>query len=226
MIFEVIALGLISAIRPATSQAAVVALLRAPRARRTLLAFTLAGFIVSVALGALVVVAFDGAGGLIGRSHFPATFEVIAGIAALAFAAGIERGRLTERIRDRRAASRSNAGSSSRIAQRLREPSALTAGLAGVATHIPGLIFLVAMNAIAAERLGATRSFVQVLTYNALWFAVPVAALVVAIRSPGTADTYLDRATAWARAHEDRLLVAVFGALGLYLIVKGTVALA
>ena len=51
MSFELIVLGLISAARPSTSQAAVFALLRTPAAPRLLLAFTLAGLACSIAIG-------------------------------------------------------------------------------------------------------------------------------------------------------------------------------
>ena len=46
MSLEVLVLGLISGLRPATSQAAVVALLKTPDPRRTLLFFMVAGFAV------------------------------------------------------------------------------------------------------------------------------------------------------------------------------------
>jgi len=223
MIVEVVALGLVSALRPATSQAAVIALLRTPRAQRSLLAFTVAGLSVSVAVGLLIVIVFDGAGSAFGRSKFSSVFDVVAGVAALAFAAGIERGRLTERIRNRRAAR--GPRPESRLIRRLRNPSTVTAAFAGVATHVPGLIYLVAMNAIAAERLDVARSTFQVVLYNALWFALPMTAFAVATVSPATAEAYLDRASSWARDHQDRLLVVLFAALGVYLVLKGSVAL-
>src|SRR3954471_15758009 len=89
---EVIVLGLISGLRPATSQAAVFALLRSPSAARGLLAFAAAGFVASVLIGLIAVGAMDGAGGVLGHSKFTAAFDVVAGVAALAFAAGVRRG--------------------------------------------------------------------------------------------------------------------------------------
>ena len=65
----------------------------------------------------------------------------------------------------------------------------------------------------------------QVALYNLLWFAIPLGALVLVLRSPATAAAFLDRMTAWARRHEDPLIVAVFGALGIYLCVNGLLAL-
>src|SRR3954454_11175839 len=121
MIFEVIALGLLSAVRPATSQAAVVALLRTPEPRRSLLGFTLAGLLVSMVIGMVVVVAFNGVDTAFGPSRFPATFDVVAGLAALAIAGALQRGQLAERFRSRRAAA--DGHGPSRLAARLRHPT-------------------------------------------------------------------------------------------------------
>jgi hypothetical protein len=212
---ELVVLGVISAVRPATSQAAVFALLRAPGARRTLLAFSLAGLTVSTAIGLVIVVVFDGAGGALGRSSFSAVFDLVAGVAAVAFAAGVQRGRLT------RPRATPRAHPESRVAARLHRPSLATAAAAGVATHVPGLIYLVALNAAATTEPSLVSALVQVVTYNLLWFAVPLAALALVILAPDAAASYLDRLTGWARRHEERLLVLLFGGLGLYLTVKG-----
>ena len=65
----------------------------------------------------------------------------------------------------------------------------------------------------------------QVAIYNALWFLVPIATLVVVVVRPGAAVAYLDAATAWARRHEQRILVLGSLALGGYLVAKGTASL-
>jgi hypothetical protein len=108
---------------------------------------------------------------------------------------------------------------------RLRSPSAATAATAGVATHVPGLIYLVALNAIAAEDPSPAAAFTQVAIYNLLWFVIPLGALALVLRSPATATAFLDRLTAWARSHQDRLLVGLFAALGVYLTTKGLLAI-
>ena len=181
---EVIVLGLISALRPASSQVAVLALLRAPAAPRTLLVFTAAGFVFSVLVGLLGVSVLDDADRVFRHSTFHAAFNLAAGVAALGFAAG-----------------------------------------AGVVTHVPGLIYLVVLNSIASSNPGLVEASAQVALYNLLWFAIPLGALVLVLRSPATATAFLDRMTAWARRHEDPLVVAVFGALGIYLCANGLLAL-
>ena len=216
---EVIVLGLISAARPATSQAAVFALLRAPGAARTLLAFAVAGFVVSVLVGSIILGALDGAGGHFGHSRVAAAFDVLAGVAAIGFAAGVRRTASTPRRE------RPPGRAASAIAVRLRHPSLSTAAAAGVATHVPGLIYVVALNSIAAADSGAVASLTLVAVYNVLWFALPIGALVLVHRSPAAATAFLDRLTAWARRHQERLLVALFGLLGLYLTTKGVLEL-
>jgi hypothetical protein len=217
---EVLILGLISAVRPATSQAAVFALLRSTAAHRSLLVFTVTGFTTSVAIGLVVVLGFGGAREAAGESTFAAVFDVVAGVAALGFAAGVQRGRLT-RPRPRNG----TGGRTAEIAERLRNASPLAAGVAGVATHVPGLLYLIALNAIAADEPATLSALAQVATYNVLWFALPIAALILAIRSPQSAAALLDRLTAYAREHQDRLIVVIFGCVGLYLTVKGVAAL-
>jgi len=104
MSLETLALGVISGLRPATSQAAVIALLKTPDPRRTLLFFIVAGFTTSVAVGLVLVLVMHGARVEVGGSTFTALFDLVAGVAALAFAVGYREGRVSVPKRRRRAA--------------------------------------------------------------------------------------------------------------------------
>jgi hypothetical protein len=223
MSLEVLALGVISGLRPATSQAAVAALVKTREPRRRLLFFLVAGLTTSMVFGLLCVLAFHGARVDLGGSTFTAVFDLVAGMAALAFAVGYRQGRVGLPRREAHVA-RTN-GSTARIARRLRNPSVGTAALAGVATHLPGLIYLVALNAIAAGDPRPAAATAEVALYNALWFAIPMAALALAILRPGRAPDYLDRAASRGRAHEQGLVFATFALLGAFLVVKGVVRL-
>jgi Sap, sulfolipid-1-addressing protein len=223
MSIETITLGLVSGLRPATSQAAVIALLKTSDPRRALLFFLVAGFLWSMAVGLVLVLALHGARVTLGGSTFTALFDLVAGVAALAFAIGYRQGRVSMPRRERRVRSANGAGA--RLAQKLRDPSVLAAAVAGVATHIPGLIYVVALNAIAAEDPSPANATVQVGIYNVLWFAVPIAALALAILRPGRAPEYLEHATRWGRRHEQVLVVVTLTALGVYLTVKAVVQL-
>jgi hypothetical protein len=220
---HVLVLGVLSGLRPATAQAAVLALLRAPAPRRMLLAYCLVGFAWCMTVGIVVITVFDGVGSQFGRhrSSFTAIVDLLAGVAALGFAAGVARGQLLQRIQDRRPASNGD----SRLVRRLREPSLVDAGAAGIATHIPGLIYVVVLNAIAAAESGTAGTILQLSVYNLLWFAIPITALALALANPAMIGEAIERAGVWAMRNRDRVGVALFGGLGLYLVTKGVVAL-
>ena len=223
MSLEALVLGLFSGLRPGTSLAAVLALLRTPRPQRLLLFFTVAGFASSWAVGLVVIGVFHGADVAVGGSTFTAVLDVAFGAAALGFAAGLQRGWVQP---GRRRSSRpSESSASSRFGERLRDPSAGVAAAAGVGTHLPGLICLVALNAIASGRPGPVDAALQVAIYDALWFLVPLASLVLAVVRPSAAVAYLDAGTAWVRRHEHAIVVSGSFVLGAYLVVKGAAGL-
>jgi hypothetical protein len=72
-----------------------------------------------------------------------AAIELAGGAAALGFAAGIATGQVRGVFRSE--LSESN----SRLVRQLRNPSLRVAAAAGVATHLPGLLYLLGLNAIA-----------------------------------------------------------------------------
>jgi hypothetical protein len=224
MNLEALVLGLFSGLRPGTSLAAVLALLKTAQPQRPLLFFTAAGFASSWAIGLLVVGVFHGADVALGGSTFTAVLDVALGAAALGFAAGLQRG-WVQPTRRRNSSPSATAMSSRQLARRLRNPSAGMAAAAGVGTHLPGLIYLVALNAIASERPGPVDAGLQVAIYDALWFLVPLASLVLVVVRPGAAVVYLEAATAWVRHHEHAVLVAGSLVLGGYLVVKGAASL-
>jgi hypothetical protein len=224
MSVEALILGLFSGLRPGTSLAAVLALLRTPRPQRLLFFFTAAGLASSWAIGLVVIGVFHGADVAVGGSTFTAVLDIAFGAAALGFGAGLQRG-WVQPAQHRRNARPSAPGGSSRFGARLRDPSAGVAAAAGVGTHLPGLIYLVALNAIASERPGPVEAALQVAIYDVLWFMVPIASLVLAVARPSTAVAYLDAATAWVRRHEHAIVVTGSFVLGSYLVVKGTASL-
>ena len=90
MSLEALVLGLFSGLRPGTSLAAVLALLKTPRPQRLLLFFTAAGFASSWVIGLLVIGVFHGVDVAVGESTFTAVLDVAFGAAALGFAAGLQ----------------------------------------------------------------------------------------------------------------------------------------
>ncbi len=219
MTIEALILALASAVRPSTSMAALYALLSTAAPRRLLAAFIVGGFSVSLAIGVLVVAVLHGVSLPGGRSDFADVVNIVAGVAALGFASGVRAGGV-ERIQRR-----DRADASSRIERVLRDPSAAVAAGVGVVTHVPGLLYLVALNAIAADRPGFAEAVVDVAIYNAIWFSLPITALVFLRRSATGLLDLVDRLNAFMRRHQTAIVASVFAAVGVFLIVKGIAGL-
>jgi hypothetical protein len=211
---EAIGVAIASALRPA-GFAAVYALLSAPRPGRSLAAYVAVGFAWSCAVGFIVVSALHGVGIRSGTAN--AVIQLVGGAAALGFAAGIAAGRLP------RAREPSVADSS--LVRRLRDPSLAVAAGAGVATHLPGLFYLLGLNAIAAEDPELVLGMVDVVVFNAIWFTIPAAALAISVRRPEAARRALQRIAEWMRRHQRPVLVAAFAIVGAYFTITGVLGL-
>jgi hypothetical protein len=214
---ESILLAIVNALRP-TSVGAVYALLSTPRPRRLLIAYIAAGFAWSFAIGILVVVALGGVKVEAGSSTTNSVVSLALGAGAVGFAAGIATGRI-------QAPSRGPSTGKSRVSRALRDPTVAVAAGAGIATHLPGLLYLLGLNAISEPSPGFAVGTINVLIFDAIWFAIPIAALVVALRRPAAARVALDRGSAWARRHERQLATVVFAVVGVAFALKGAVAL-
>ncbi|HEX5956546.1 MAG TPA: GAP family protein [Solirubrobacterales bacterium] len=214
MSLEAIGLAIASALRP-TGFAAVYALLSAPRPGRALAAYVAVGFVWSCAVGLVVVSVLHGVGLRTGTAN--AVIELVGGGAALGFAAGTAAGRLPR--------SRESSLANSRLVGRLRDPSDAVAAGAGIATHLPGLFYLLGLNAIAAEDPELIVGMIDVVIFNAIWFTIPAAALVISVRRPEAARRALERIADWMRRHQRAVLVAAFAVVGAYFTVKGVLDL-
>ena len=69
----------------------------------------------------------------------------------------------------------------------MQDLSPSRAAMAGVLTHLPGLIYLAALNAIVGDARGPLNGIVQVSIYNAIWFSMPIAVLVLSVHHPTVA---------------------------------------
>ncbi len=224
MSIEIVALALLNAVRP-TTFAAVYALLSSSRPRRSLLAFTLAGFIFAAVVGILVVTALHGVRVETGRSTVYSLVSLVGGVAAISFAAGMGAGRMPAPL-GRVHGDRVTPSRERELIARLRHPSlGLSAG-AGILTHLPGLFYLLGLNAIADLRPGFVGGVVDVLIFVGIWLTIPIASLIISIREPGDARRLLDGARRWTTAHERPLLIAAFGLVGAYFTFRGIYTLA
>ena len=217
MTFEVIVLALGSAPRPA-GVAALYALLSADHPRRVLIAYLLAGFAFSVAFGVAVVAFLHGADLRHENGTVDSVIELLAGVAALGYAAAVGTGWAP-------LPSHSESVDRSGMAQRLRRPSVGTAAVAGVATHLPGLFYLVALNAIVSHADSFAVGVAEVLLFNVIWFSAATASVLVFLIRPGAARRALGRLSSWAERNARATTVAVFALVGAYLTLDGALGL-
>jgi len=215
---DALALAVICAVRP-TALASVYALLASSHPPRPLAAYVIAGLVFSAIAGAIVVLALHGVRLQTGSSTVNAVIELAGGAAALGFAGGVATGR----VRGEGRSERSNGDS--RVAGPLRNPTLRVAAVAGIATHLPGLLYLLGLNAIARGDPPVIEGLLAVLVFDASWLTVPVCALVASIRRPDETRAAVGRASAWMLAHQRAILILVFGVVGLYFSARGAVDL-
>ncbi len=108
-----------------------------------------------------------------------------------------------------------------RIARQLRNPSLRVAAAAGVATHLPGLLYLLGLNAIAAGDPPVGEGLLAVLIFDVIWLTIPIFALVVSIRRPEAARAAIGRVSAWMVSHQNAVLIFIFSAAGIYFVARG-----
>jgi len=218
MNLDVVVLALASAARPA-GIAALYAVLSASSLRRVPVAYVAAGFTFSVAVGVVVVAIFHGAGIDYRGTDVYGALELLGGLAALWFAIAVGTGRRELPSRD------GGTHEESTIIRRLHNPTVTTAAVAGAVTHLPGLFYIVALNAIIAGRPSLFAGVLQVVLFNAIWFAASIAAVVIFLLRPGAARRALARVDNWARRRARGITVLVFSLAGSYLVIRGTTAL-
>lgn len=217
MTVEVVVLALSAVARP-TSAAVVAVMLSTRRPQRLLTCYVVAGLAFSLGVGALVLVLVEGLDPEAARTARPAV-DVVLGLAALAYAGATMSGHLPRRAPDR-------AGSPTWLQQRMQDLSPPGAAVLGVLAHLPGLVYLAALNAIAGSATGRLDEALQLAFYNAFRFGVPLVALTLSSSRPALVRDGLERAMSWVRGHRRGLVVAFFGVLGGYLLLTGATDLA
>jgi len=219
VIVEMFVLALACAVRP-TSLAAVYALVSHDARRRLMWAYVIAGLAFTVGFGAIVVGLTHGIHMHSGSSKTKAIADLVGGIVALGFGVGLATGRISRRRTDD--APQTDGRMKAALDRRL---TLRTAALAGPATHIPGLFYLIALNVIVAHNARVPRGTLAVVTYNAVWFALPILALVICIMNPAAARDAVGSVEKWAREHSRALLLCVSFIVGAALVVRGALAL-
>ena len=211
-------LGLASTIRP-TSLAAVYALARERSPRRMMTAYVVVGLLFTIAFGVVVITSFNGVDLHVGSNHTKGIAEIAAGILAIGLGLGVLSGHVSVGGSGDEPVSRGG-----REGRRARNFTLGTAALAGPATHIPGLLYLVALDLIVATQRNLSAGILDVLVFNAIWFALPIAVLCICVFKPPAARLAAEAVQAWTRAHARTIALVVSFGLGGALVLAGVLA--
>jgi cytochrome bd-type quinol oxidase subunit 2 len=218
MIFEVILLALASTVRP-TSLAAVSALLGREASRRLMFAYVAGGLIFAFLFGFVVVTVFHGVHIDPGSDRAKGIADIVGGVVAMSFGCAVLLGLVNDRPR------RPNRQTGSGWVARLdRQITVRVAALAGPLTHIPGIFYLLALNVIAAHNPELPGAVLAVLVYDVIWFAVPIAALVLCILDPEAARKIVPAVQQRAASHSRTIVLATCFVVGLALLIRGVLA--
>jgi len=220
---EALVLALSTVIRP-TSAAAVFAMLATARPTRLLMAYIITGFAFSAGIGVVVVILLSGWVGPDAPDEVRAVIGIVIGAVSLGYAAGLLSGRVQQPAGDGDDNDLAR-DADSWLGRQLADLSVPRAAVAGVLTHLPGLFYIAALNAITNSTSSVVNQVFQVAVYNAFWFALPTAALVLATRRPAQLQDFLQRLTVRVLRRKREILMATFALLGVYLIVRGVVEL-
>jgi hypothetical protein len=212
-------LALASVIR-LTSVASVYAMLSTARPNRLLTAYIVAGFVFSAAIGIVLATVLGVSTAPRARDEVRAVIAIVLGAVSLGYAAGLLSGLVSGPVRDH-ADAYPEPDSKSWLSRQLADLSVPRAAIVGVLTHMPGLFYLAALSAIINSTSSSTSRIFQVVLYNAIWFSMPLTALVLATRRSDELQHFLRWITEWIWSHQREIMIAVFGLLGVYLIVRG-----
>jgi len=179
-------------------------------------AYILAGLTFTVAFGVVVVWLFNGIELHSGTAHTKGIAEIAAGILAIGFGVGVLSGRIGGRHADD--APKVHGRWEARMG---REVGPRTAALAGPATHIPGLFYLLALDVIVASQRHLLGGVLDILVYNVIWFALPIGALAICIVNPPAARRAIEAIRYWASAHTRTMVLVVSFGGGTALLVSG-----
>ena len=215
IIVDITLLALASTIRP-TSLAAVYALVREPSPQRLLTAYVAAGLAFTVAFGLIIIFAFNGIHLRSGTKRTEGIAEIAAGVLAIGLGVGVLSGRVGGRQAEDAPLLHGRWEG-----RRTRGITTRTAVLAGPATHIPGLLYLIALDLIVASQPGVTGGLVEVLIYKGVWFALPLGALIVCIIDPSASRRGVEIVHAWVSARMRAIVLTVAFGLGAALVLTG-----
>jgi hypothetical protein len=222
---DVFLLAVAAAFYP-TLLAIVILILSRPRPVRLLAAYLAGGMIVSVGIGCLIVFGLEGAGPPRKRTADPIV-DIVAGAVSILVAWMLVKGRdpRPRRLRDRQEQARAAGRHESWTSRAVSHDSPAVAFALGIVLDLPSVWYLVALKDIAEGNRGTAVDFLLILAFNLIMFVLIEVPLVAYLVAPERATVLVHGFNAWLHAHARHIAVAIAGGVGLYLLVRGVLAL-
>jgi hypothetical protein len=227
---NILLLALAAAFYP-TLLAIVIVVLGRPRPARLLAAYLAGGMLVSLSIGFACVFVLEGVGadeGSESATTAGAIADIVVGVLALCVAAAIHSGRdpRPARLKKKREQEPPAGPKKPSWTQRTigRDSVKLAFGL-GVVLDLPSVWYLIALKDIVNGSYSAVGEVLLVLIFNLIMFALIEVPLIAYLVAPEKAAGIVGRFNAWIRSHARRIMEGVAAVFGVYLVVKGVVAL-
>ncbi|GEL22203.1 hypothetical protein PSU4_11570 [Pseudonocardia sulfidoxydans NBRC 16205] len=215
---EALLLALTTIVRP-TTVAAVFAILATRTPQRLLLVYVVAAAAFSIAVGIVVMVLLRGLLSTTSSSAPRPVLDLVLGGAALGYACAAWAGWAPRRRSTR-------PPDEPTWTQRMLDGMTVRgAAYAGILTHLPGLVYLAALNAIVASTTDSLDRLFQVAVYTAIWCLLPLTALLMSLRRPELCQELLERLADGTRRHRRLITVVFLGVFGAYLVWSGITVL-
>lgn len=223
---EIFLLAVAAAFYP-TLLAIVILILSRPRPVRLLAAYLAGGMIVSVGIGCAIVFALEGAGPPSKRTVDPAVDLVVGTVSILvAWMLATRRdprpGRLRNRRERARAAGKQHGSWTTRA---VSHDSVVVAFVLGIVLDLPSVWYLVALKDISQANNPTAVDVLLIVAFNLIMFVLIEVPLVAYLVAPERAAAAVSRFNAWLHAKARQIGVVIAGGVGLYLLVRGVLAL-
>jgi len=211
-----------------TLLAGVILILAHPRPLRMLFGFLAGGLTVSMIAGIAIVRALESSGA-IDRSHHSTRpiISIVAGAVSLGVACGIWSGAINRGLSKRKRRKREpEAPKKPTMANRaLSRGSIAMAFVAGMVLNLPGVWYLEALTEIAKAMPSTASALLQLLLFNVIMFALVELPIVAYVVNPEGAAGLVERGSQWGHAHSRVIAIWLAMIVGVWLVMKGIIAL-
>jgi hypothetical protein len=221
-VLNVVVLAIGAAVSP-TILAVVIVVLHRPQPRRLLAAYLVGGLLTSIAVGIAIVTSLSELEVVSGSS--PAADPIVnftIGFLSLlvAYVLASDRGGLSERRREKKAAKPQRDPWSERVLSRGTAPIAFAVG---VALNLPGAFYLVALKDIAQGQDGLGNQVVAIVIFNLIMFVLAEVPLLGYSFAPEATQARVEQLNEWMARNARQIVIVVATVFGLYLVGRGIV---